>query len=243
MISNTVALYLLVFARIIGTLFIIPLFADSIMPRSVKLIFGGVIAALVTPFLHNSTVGYDNLVFFLIFTIKEFLIGALLGYMMSLPFWLIENTGNIIDVQRGEQMGSLYNPSSKLQSSSIGLLIAKGFIVYFICNNGLLLFLQLIYDSFIVMPVTSLSSIFSIKYSSAINFFINYIYWTVVLALPVIFILFLVDISLSVMSAFVPQLNVTITAMPIKAVVAIFMVILFIGVFYHVAIRQFPVNI
>jgi type III secretion protein T len=245
MISNTVALYLLVFCRIMGALFIIPIFADSIIPRSIRSILCGVIALIITPYIQQQhlTIEYANIVVVLLAGTKEFLIGVLLGYMMSLPFWMIENTGNIIDVQRGEQMGSLYNPSSKLQSSSIGLLISKGFMVYFISNKGLLLFFQVLCESFNVMSVTDLHAIFKIQYTTAIKFFTNYIYWTVVLALPVIFILFLIDISLSLISSFVPQLNVTVTAMPIKAVVAILMVILFIGVFYHVGIRQFPVTI
>ncbi len=245
MISNAVALYLLVFCRIMGALFIIPIFADSIIPRSIRSILCGVIALIITPYIQQQhlTIEYANIVVVLLAGTKELLIGILLGYMMSLPFWMIENTGNIIDVQRGEQMGSLYNPSSKLQSSSIGLLISKGFMVYFISNKGLLLFFQVLCESFNVMSVTDLHAIFKIQYTTAIKFFINYIYWTVVLALPVIFILFLIDISLSLISSFVPQLNVTVTAMPIKAVVAILMVILFIGVFYHVGIRQFPVTI
>lgn len=245
MISNTVALYLLVFCRIMGALFIIPIFADSIIPRSIRSILCGVIALIITPYTQQQhlMIEYSNIVVVLLAGTKEFFIGVLLGYMMSLPFWMIENTGNIIDVQRGEQMGSLYNPSSKLQSSSIGLLISKGFMVYFISNKGLLLFFQVICESFNVMSVTDLHAIFKIQYTTAIKFFTNYIYWTVVLALPVIFILFLIDISLSLISSFVPQLNVTVTAMPIKAVVAILMVILFIGVFYHVGIRQFPVTI
>lgn len=245
MISNTVALYLLVFCRIMGALFIIPIFADSIIPRSIRSILCGVIALIITPYIQQQhlMIEYSNIVVVLLAGTKEFFIGVLLGYMMSLPFWMIENTGNIIDVQRGEQMGSLYNPSSKLQSSSIGLLISKGFMVYFISNKGLLLFFQVICESFNVMSVTDLHAIFKIQYTTAIKFFTNYIYWTVVLALPVIFILFLIDISLSLISSFVPQLNVTVTAMPIKAVVAILMVILFIGVFYHVGIRQFPVTI
>ena len=243
MLANSVAVYLLVLSRIIGVLLIIPIFADTIMPRSTRVLFAGVIAFLITPFLYHVTVSYDNLIYFLVMTVKEFLIGVMLSYVLSFPFWMLENVGNIIDVQRGEQMGSLYNPSTKLQSSSIGMLISKGFLVYLVANKGLLLFLQIMCDSFSVMPINDLHSIFNIKFAKIASFFVNYIYWTVVLSLPVIFVLFLVDLSLSVMSAFVPQLNVTITAMPIKAVVAIVMVILFIGVFYHVAIRQFPVSI
>lgn len=245
MISEAVAVYLLVFCRIMGALFIIPLFADSIIPRSIRTILCGVIALLITPFVQqqHNVIDYANIVVILLAAVKELLIGILLGYMFSLPFWLIENTGNIIDVQRGEQMGSLYNPSSKLQSSSIGVLIAKGFIVYFIASKGMLLLFQLLCESFRVFSITDLHAIFKINYTTIIKFFTNYIYWTVVFALPVIFILFLVDISLSLISSFVPQLNVTVTAMPIKAVVAILLVTLFIGVFYHVGIRQFPLTI
>ena len=53
MISNTVALYLLVFCRIMGALFIIPIFADSIIPRSIRSILCGVIALIITPYIQQ----------------------------------------------------------------------------------------------------------------------------------------------------------------------------------------------
>ena len=53
-------------------------------------------------------------------------------------------------------------------------------------------------------------------------------YTTLLLAGPIIIIMFLIDLGLGLVGRFLPQLNIFIVAMPIKSAVAFFMLIFYI---------------
>ena len=52
---------------------------------------------------------------------KEAVVGFLIGFFASIPFWIAENVGNFIDNQRGATMGEVYSPLSGTQVSTTGI--------------------------------------------------------------------------------------------------------------------------
>ena len=61
----------------------------------------------------------------------------------------------------------------------------------------------------------------------------------VVLVLPPLFCMFLLDLVLGLVSSFIPQMNVTILAMGLKTVIALLIMLFYIGVLYHVILSKF----
>ncbi|MDQ5921299.1 MAG: type secretion protein [Pseudomonadota bacterium] len=214
-----------------------PLFSDSKLAKFPKALMAISFAII---FGSNTHIPEEYGVFFKLFLFsKEFLVGYVIGVLFSLPLWMVENVGNIIDLQRGESFGSTINQSTQNPSSSISKLLIQGFNVYFVMANGILFFIHFIAKSFTIIPSTKLSLNIIGSREVIIHLFSNYFYWMVILALPVIFLMFLVEISLGLFSSFIQQLNVTTLAMPIKSAVSLFILVFYVGVIYHVASTRF----
>ncbi len=228
-------------ARFYAAMAACPLFSNSILPKFFKAILA---IFLATVFFPHSHITSDEGVYFKLFLLsKEFLVGYAIGVLFSLPIWLVENIGNLIDAQRGEDFGATVNQITQSPSSSIAKLLAQGFNVYFVTANGLLFFISFIAKSFLVIPQDKLTFNLHASQEIIIHLFSSYFYWLIILALPVIFLMFILEISLGIFSSFIQQLNVTVISMPIKSLVALFILVFYLEVLYHVAMSKFMEHI
>lgn len=234
---------ILIFARILGAMIICPLFSKNYLSAFLRAILALIFACIFYPaYLHIETGnGYLS---HAILLFSNLAYGALLGYLISLPIWLIESCGRVIDMQRGEQMGAVINQITGTPSSSIGKLMVQAFIAYLVINNGLLFFIDTIGSSFFLVPINNLLPVLDNTHiSKYIDIFASYLYWVAVLTLPLIVVMLFIDLILGLISSFIPQLNVTVISMPIKSVVALFVLALYLGSLFHNVFIQFLTQI
>lgn len=225
--------------RIYAALIICPMFSKSVMPRKIVLLLASIFAVIVIPpLMASQAIGKMNILLRIVILLKEVGIGIIIGFVFSLPIWLVENAGNLIDAQRGEELGAVINQSTKSPSSSISKLLLNGFYVYLLEANGLLLLLKTLWQSYSVFPLLSLHINLVAIPEIIISSFAKYFFWLVILALPVVFLMFIVEISLGIFSSFVQKLNVTNMAMSIKSIVAIFFLVFYVGIIYHVTVSK-----
>ena len=222
-----------IFARILAAIMICPLFSSNYLSKLLRTSISLMFTFILFPHFSQIPIS-NNVLLNMILLISNFLYGSLLGYFISLPIYLVESCGNIIDMQRGEQLGALINQLTGTPSSSIGKLLVKTFTIYFVLNQGFLFFFDIILNSFEFVPINSLFPILSAKLvHSYIYFFCNYLYWVVVLIIPIIIALLLIDLVLSLISSFIPQMNVTVVSMPIKSISALLILSIYIGSILH----------
>lgn len=230
------------FVRILGAVNICPLFSSSFLSSLLRSSLSLLLAALLYPkYMHQEASASFLLNIILLFS--NFCYGTLLGYFISLPIWLIESCGNIIDMQRGEQIGSIVNQLTGTPTSSIGKLLVKAFTTYMVINNGLLFFFDMTFASFKVIKLNQLFPVIDAHHlTQYIHLFESYFYWIAVLSLPVILVLFLIDILLGLISSFLPQLNVTVISMPIKSIGALLILSIYLGYMFHNVFTEFIVE-
>ncbi len=241
--SNLLWVIALIAARFYAAMSICPLFSKALMPKLVKVLMAMIFAIIFVPKFADVDIVQFGVFFRLFLVAKEILIGFTIGFIFSLPLWLVENVGNIIDLQRGEQFGAAVNKTTQNPSSSISKLLIQGFNVYLVNANGLLFFIQLIAKSLTVFPCTSIELNVYKTQALFIGIFSQYFYWLVILAIPVVFLMFLLEVSLGLFSTFIQQLNVTTLAMPLKSLISLFILIFYLGVIYHIAISKFMTDI
>lgn len=233
-------IYFAICCRFMGAMSICPLFNDSLLPRTIKMMLAMLFSLLLVPCYLNNPVSSLMLLNALSLGV-ELCYGALIGYVLSLPLWLVENVGNLIDIQRGEQFGATVNQLTKNPASSISKLILQGFMGYFASIGGILYFIKIIGLSFlIVAPGKFLPNALNIEL--IIRLFSSYFYWIIVLALPIIFAMYLLELTLGLFSTFVQQLNVTVLSMPLKSMLALFVLAFYLASFYHFVIVKFVNN-
>ena len=79
-------------------------------------------------------------------------VGLVIGFIMSMPFVIVQNAGIIIDHQRGGASLMVNDPTVQNQSSPLGTLFNMVLIFIFYTLDGPFLFLNAIITSYDVIP-------------------------------------------------------------------------------------------
>lgn len=238
---NTEAIaYFVVAARFFGAMAIFPILAANFFSKMMKALLAFAFALIIFPSLNTIEITQANnyLKFFFIF--KEYFVGFVMGFILSIPIWVITGVGQFIDNQRGESMGALLNPMTGISSSSTGSLLTQSFTVYFVSMNGIIFFIGIMYKSFTIYPVAQFLPVLDAHMiENYIQLFKSLMAWFVLLAMPVVVLMFIVEVVLGLLSTFLPQMNVTVLSLPLKSCVGIFVLILYINNLYQFVLIHF----
>ena len=220
----------LAMARIGGAFAICPVLADSMIPGVARRVAVFGFACLVIPFVKNEMPpGEPNLWMFSILAFKEAIIGFLLGFFASIPFWVAENIGNFIDNQRGATMGEVYSPLSGAQVSTTGIFFTQIVSTVFFVSGAVLLMLAALYKSYAIWPVFVNGISFTpgapLQILGTVDDMLKV---TVVISAPVIIVMFLATIGLGLVNRTAPQLNVFFLSMPVKSALGVAMLVVYL---------------
>jgi type III secretion protein T len=171
--------------------------------------------------------------------VKESLIGLLLGYMLAIPFWVLEGVGFLIDNQRGASIAATINPLTGHDTSPLGILLNQAFIVFFFASGGFSLFLEVVYDSYRTFPVLDWVPAFGPGFPvAALQLLDSLVRMSMLLAAPVLIAMFLAELGLAFVSRFAPQLQVFFLAMPIKSALAMLMLAVYASTLFDYALDE-----
>jgi type III secretion protein T len=220
----------LAMARFGGAFAICPALTDSMIPGLARraAILG--FAFLAIPHVKaGMPPGEPNMWMFALLAAKEAFIGFLLGFFAAIPFWVAENIGNFIDNQRGATMGEVYSPLNGAQVSTTGIFFTQVVSTLFFTSGAVLLLLGALYKSYAIWPVfTDVVPFAPDAPAQMLGALDGMLKTTVVIAAPVIIVMFLATIGLGLVNRTAPQLNVFFLSMPVKSALGIAMLILYL---------------
>ena len=161
--------------------------------------------------------------------VQEALIGAVIGFFASIPFWVAENVGNFIDNQRGATMGEVYSPLSGAQVSPTAIFFTQVVSTIFFVSGAVLLVLSALYKSYSVWPTFGHFVSFSQNAPDQILGALGgMLMQTVVISAPVIILMFLATVGLGFVNRTAPQLNVFFLSMPVKSALGVAMLVIYL---------------
>lgn len=225
-------LFLLIFVRVTGLFVTAPIFATRIIPIHIKVLISLYLSYIVFQFHGQSSLVYKDMHFLIfgILILTEAIIGTLIGFIASLAFNMIQFGGKLIDIIMGMHIASIMDPLTREQQSLVGQLQYIIVILLFLTFNGHHLIILGLLQSFDILPIGTLT--FTTAFSET---FMNILTQTFIIgmqfAAPVMAILFLIDFCLGVIAKSVPQMNVFLTGMPLKALAG-FLMIFLLFIFY-----------
>ncbi len=227
--------FLLSMPRLMAMSLFLPFLRAPQIPAMVRNCTVGVLALLLAPMtaeaLEDGVYGSEAGWTFFFLLIKESVLGMILGFLLSLIFFTAEGAGNFIDNQRGASIGSFFNPALGDQSSTLGLLFSQLFLIWFITAGGLLLLADFLFASFVLYPAVLLwPAISPALLVPLLDVFGAFIKLVLLIAGPVVFSMLIAELGLGLVSRFAPQLNVFFLAMPLKSLVAMVVLLLYIGI-------------
>ncbi len=220
---------LLTLPRIYAFMAISQLIATTAVPRLARTVIILTLAMVAAPINYAHVGSFDRTIpSYALFFLKEFAIGFILGYIVGWIFWAVQSAGALIDNQRGAAIAASIDPMQGHETSPLGILFSQAFVTYVFSTGAVLPILGLLYHSFALWPATSGIPILSDEFPVlALSIADQAMRIVIVIAGPIVAIMFLAEFALAVVSRFAPQVQVFILAMPIKSALAIFILIFY----------------
>lgn len=217
----------LIFIRLTSFIVICPGFSFKGLPNILKVSLSMGISVLIYMVLPEmSSISSIYLFFFL--TIKEVLFGLTIGYITNLIFSTIEIAGQLIDFQAGFSMASVFDPNAGSPLANYGKIFYWLSISVFFLTNMHHKIIETIIKSFEYVPLTT-SQINTMTVEGILSLFAKIFELSLNLAAPIIIVLLLTDIVFGMISRTIPQINVFMLGMPLKAMISFFIMMLILS--------------
>lgn len=205
------------FFRVASMLMVAPVFGASYVSPQVRIGLAVVIALLIAPLVPGPP-AVDPLSGegFLI-TAQQVLVGTAMGFALRLILAVFELVGQIIAQHMALHFASLVDPNSGVQMPMLSQFYIILALLVFLSLNGHLVALQVLVESFTVVPVAvdgigregfwHLALQMGWVFSAAMEF-----------ALPAIAALLVVNLAFGVMTRAAPQLNIFSVGFPVTLI-------------------------
>lgn len=215
--------FLLPLFRISAFFMVVPLIGTQLVPMRVRLSFALVLTLVVVPLLPPIPVP-DGLSLGLYLTIaQQLLVGFALGFFVQILFQVVVLGGQIISYQMGLGFASISDPTNGISVVVLSQFYLIMTMMLFLSFNGHLVLIDVIVDSFRILPVGSgglNGTILERIVMSGSWLFAA----ATLMALPAIIALLIVNFAFGIMTKAAPQLNIFAIGFPFTMLFGIFIV-------------------
>jgi type III secretion protein T len=199
-----------------------------------------VLALIPAPGIHAALAGQDYSAMLLsALVLKEVALGILMGVLLSMPFWMFESVGALLDNQRGALAGGQLNPSLGPDATPIGHLFKQLAIFLLMVSLGLGTLTQVIWDSYLIWPPTVW---FPLPAANGMSVFIDLLGDTfrhmMLYAAPFIAVLLLLEFGIALLGVYSQQLQVSTLAPPVKSLAGIGILLLYFALLQDLIIGR-----
>lgn len=217
-------LLLLLVLRILPVISFTPLFGGPETPPQFRMGFSVLIAvALVLP----ASVSYPGPVagdLFLALAAKEAFLGGSVAILVRILFDLLTSSGALVDVARGATIANVLDPASGEQRSLVSVFLGMAVPTLFLTAGGHRVLLAAFGDGLAEYPPGALAPpglegrpLLGAEAALAVgDLFVDAFVLAVRLALPVVALLFVVDVALGFLNRVAPRVQVFFLGMTLK---------------------------
>lgn len=236
---NLLPAFLLVFVRVLAFFTVLPIYSHRSIPTRHKIGLALMLAWIMVFTLEDPVLVINAIYYLLI--IKEILVGLMVGLIAMMLLYAIQVAGGFIDYSMGFMIANVVDPQTGAQSPLTGGYLYTFALLFLLLVNGHHLLLDGIYYSYQFVPMDQVFLPFGqeniVQYAAKI--FNSMFIIAFQMAFPIVGSLFLVDVGLGMISRAVPQMNVFVVGMPLKILVGLLLLIVFMGVFFMAVQRLF----
>ncbi|MDR1514108.1 MAG: flagellar biosynthetic protein FliR [Synergistaceae bacterium] len=214
---SLILIHFMVSVRFLAMIFTASVFMLPSFPNQAKLWVSLMLALIVTPLANVSvpTVLLGNWLYVFIMTVREFLIGASVGFISSLPLYALQASGYVDGMIMGFNMMNMFDPLSSQQSSVLAQVKYFIAIWFFLHWNGHILLVRALTESVnLVPPGTAMWT--GAKDVPWLDWLQKLFLIAMSLSLPVLGSVILADVGLGFVARTVPQMNVFVLGIPLK---------------------------
>lgn len=225
--------------RLVVAFMLLPLFSNELIPELVRNSLFLALSVVVFSLHSNVEIsGLDGFQWTAIYA-KEAFIGLAIGVFFGIFLWTFESAGVLIDTQIGSSMGMVSDPISGNEVTLFGEFIGRWINYIFLASGGLLFLTLAVIESYILWPLNAVLP--DIKLASLTLFeseFSRFMVLSLMIAAPVIVVIFVIDMAMGLINRFAQRLNVLFLSMSLKALASLLILMLVIPVLMQLLIRE-----
>ncbi|HID36530.1 MAG TPA: flagellar biosynthetic protein FliR [Ghiorsea sp.] len=205
----------LIFLRISLLMMLLPVLGHKMIPAPVKAGFVGLLTLLLFPVVSKHVPAIEaDVVRFALLAIQEMLLAAALGLLAQLIFTAAQFAGQVMSLQMGMAMASIFDPATSSQSAIVAQFVGVLAILMWLASGAHHMFIMTLIESFSILPPGSSWSFHgwqAITDAAAAMFVL-----AVKLMAPVLLLLFFVYVALGLIARAVPQVQVFFVSFPLS---------------------------
>ncbi len=228
-----------VFIRLTAFFVTVPVFFPKGTPIAVKTAVVLVLSYALMPGVYTSNVpAINSMGLFVTFAINEVITGLTLGFITNLCFNFIRFAGSLIDLQIGFGMITMYDPNSNSNTTLMEHLMYWIGIIIFLTIDGHHMLIRQLIDSFNYVHIGGFV-LYQDSIREIVKAFAEFFAIGIKIAIPIVLIILLTDLTLGLVARAVPQLNVMILGLPIKIVVGLAVFSLALPLIINLIVKSF----
>lgn len=225
--GSVLILLFLFLGRILPIIAQSPFFGARILPHPVKAAFAISLFAIFLPHLlvvTNNPLNFNMLT--IVLFVKELFVGYLLGFLISVPFTIVQAAGMFVDHQRGGASLMVNDPTIQNQSSPLGTIFNMVLIYIFFIIDGPFLFIDAIMTSYSAIPPDQFFNHLFFERTSAFSELMIQLLNTamklsVQLASPALIAILMTDVFLGIANRLATQVQITFLGLPLKSLLGL----------------------
>lgn len=220
--------YLLVLIRISSFVMVAPFFNMQAVPMRWKFAASLVLSIVVIQSIPAVSLEYTGIIGFSALILKECAIGLILGYMCNISMYIISFAGQLIDMEMGLSMASMFDPLTNIQVSVTGNMYTYLVMLVMMATNMHHYVIRAILETFGFFTIGQ--AVFNGNLTQmAIGFMANYFVIGFRIVLPVFASMLVINVVLGVLSRAAPQMNMFVVGMQIKVLVGILLLLIVVS--------------
>lgn len=224
---GVVSLFFLVLMRLAPIMAMAPFLGAKLAPGVARMGFAVFLSIVFLPYLIvniKEPITFNNA--FILYSAKELLIGFILGFFVTIPFYMVQTSGIIVDYLRGASIMQSQDPSLQTQASPIGIFYNYILIVIFFQISGPFLFFDALVKSYeIVPPAEYINPLFlSIKstfWKTSFDLLNQIVAIAIQLSAPAIVAILMAEMFLGIANRLAPQVQIAFLGMSIKSLLGL----------------------
>lgn len=220
-------IYLLILLRISAFVMASPIFSYSTIPRMVKVALSFFLTVIVIGFIPNTSLEYTGVVGYSVLIVKETVVGIMLGYLASVCVYIVNFAGQLIDMEIGFSMASVFDPTTNIQSTISGSFYMYMVMLTMIATNMHHYLIRAIVDSFRYFSVGD-AMIGNSAQKVLLDFMPNFFVIAFRIILPIFASMLIVNIVLGTLSKAAPQMNMFVIGMQLKVIVGLLVMVIMV---------------
>jgi len=204
---NQFSWYLLPFFRVAAFVMAAPILSTGLLPSHIKLVTAVALGIAILPTLTPNQSFDPVSLQMLLLVIEQIVIGISLGFVLQIIFGAVVSGGQILGMQMGLGFAQMNDPQTGVSVPVVSQFFNILAILLFLSINGHLVLIQILAESFTLLPVGELGMA-----ASSIEGMVYFSSWlfagALMIVLPAVVSLLMINMVMGVITRATPQMNI-----------------------------------